>query len=139
MMKYLLLAAVISLGACIPELEELDEIRVTFGGRITDGSSGDSISGVRVTVPQLDSLRTAGYAPSVTGDTSQTGGFFQLDVKLDEPRKACRNNVPLIITLRFTDTHDRYQAKDKAENLCRYTVQSLNEAASIQIGLTRKP
>jgi hypothetical protein len=138
-MKYLLLAAAIGLGACIPELEELDEIRVTFGGRITDSATGDSISGVRVTVAQLDSLRTAGYAPVVTGDTSEIGGFFELDVKLDEPRKACRNNVPLIITLRFTDTHNRYLVKDKAENLCRYTVQSLNEAASIQIGLTRKP
>ena len=138
-MKYLLLAAVIGLGACIPELDELEEIRVTFGGRITDSATGDSISGVRVTVAQLDSLRTAGYAPVVTGDTSQTGGFFELDVKLDEPRKACRNNVPLIITLRFTDTHNRYLVKDKAENLCRYTIQSLNEAASIQIGLTRKP
>lgn len=138
-MKYLLAAAAIGLTACIPEPDELEFIGVTFGGTVTDGASGDSISGVRVSVVQLDSLRSAGYAPVVTADTSLTTGHFEMHVRLDEPRNACRNNVPLIITLRFTDTRDRYLSKDKAENLCRYTIQSLNEAASIMMALTPKP
>ena len=138
-MKCFLAAAVIGLAACVPEPEELEFIGVTFGGTITDAATADSVSGIRVTVAQLDSLRSAGYAPVVTGDTSRTTGFWEMHVRLDEPRTACRNNVPLIITLRFTDTHDRYLPRDKAENLCRYTVQSLMEAASINISLTPKP
>jgi hypothetical protein len=123
-MRKLCVAMLVCLLAACGGLDEDFANAVQFEMRGTVADVNDQpVSGIRVSILELDSLTKLGYTPTITRDrdTTTTTGAFSLVFKLNNPKQMCTSPRDFTLNLLFTDTRARFATKTLAQPLCLRT------------------
>ena len=113
-------------------------VLVSLAGRAVDHSTSAGVSGMKIVLLELDSLRRLGTNPVVLGqDTTSQLGHFSVELRLDSPGNVCAGSINFIVTLRFTDPFARYATKDVRETICRRTPAEIEAGMSLRVLLDR--
>jgi hypothetical protein len=114
-------------------------VQFEMRGTVVDVNNDQPVSGIRVSILEVDSLTKLGYAPTITRDrdTTTTTGAFSLMFKLNNPKQMCTSPRDFTLDLLFTDTHARFATKALAQPLCLRTAGDFEAVKNIFVRLSR--
>lgn len=125
-------------GACQGTIEGTDTIVVQLGGNALDAVTTAGISGMQVTVAQLDSLNKRGVQPTFRSDSTDAAGHFSVELDLAKPGNICAAGAGFVFDLKLTDPRGVYQTTSVTQQLCLHTAGELLAAQSLRVLVSKR-